>query len=664
MSVIIPVYNAEEFLAESIESVLSQSLKDIEIICVDDGSKDTSLSILEEYKEKYSNFTVLQQKNQYAGAARNYGTTVAQGEYLYYFDCDDLLYETALEELYQVAKEHEADVVRGKCRAFDHVTGEFAQVPRYELERVPEEDFGVLLNYKDHHDTILQCSVAPWAGIVRREFVVEYGIQFPVLKCVNDRAFFIETMARAEKVVISDVFIQNHRVNNAGSLVGKRFDNFDCQFKSYGFIAKRLQFLELELYRITLERELEDLKSWFFKSVEMENAQEIRNSIVEFIEQMDRTPWNNDITTTVWYKRIRKVFLDYRGTKVSVVMPIYNGATYLRECIDSVRVQTLEEIEIICVDDGSTDNSLEILREIENKDMRVQVITQGNKGASSARNKGIYFAVGEYLSVLDADDIFEKDMLEKAYLRGESQKADIVVFRADRYIQERKEYEDMLWSLNIDQMPEKECFAPKEITGNVFRSVVGWSWDKLFRREFISEENIRFQEIQLHNDLLFVYGAFVTAKRITVLDEVLVHQRKYAESLSAKCIAWWCVYDSLKELEMLLQEKGVYEQFQQDYKNYVLHLFFHMLGRLNAKDYAMAYEKMGKEWLEELGIFQHDRSYYYNGQEYDKAIKMKMDATKRWSVKRVTFAVKGFTLCLQEHGVMYTINRVKIKLLK
>lgn len=661
ISVVIPVYNAEEFLEESIESVLGQSLKEIEIICVDDGSTDQSLVLLQKYQEKYPNFTVLQQKNQYAGAARNYGTTVAKGEYLYYFDCDDILYDTALEELYLIAKTHDADVVRGKCRAFNHVTGEEATVVRYKLEKVPVKSFEKPLTFTKDYKVILQCSVAPWAGIVRREFVQNFKIEFPVLKCVNDRAFFIETMARANMVVISDVFIQNHRVNNVNSLVGKRFDNFDCQFKLYNFIAEKLKFMDEKLYRIALERELEDLISWFFKSRTLSNAEEIRTSVIQFVVELDKSIWDN-VSETSWYEKIQKVYNDYRDVKVSVIIPVYNGAKFLRESVECICNQTLHEIQIICVDDGSTDNSLKILQELQVEDMRVQVLSQENRGASVARNKGLELAHGEYLSILDADDIFEADMLEKAYNKACSQDADVVVFRADRYVQDSEKYEEMLWSVNTEQLPQKDCFAPNEISGNIFRSVIGWSWDKLFKRTFIENENIRFQEIQLHNDLLFVFGAFVVARRITVIDEILVHQRRYEESLSAQCIAWRCVYYALKELEVFLKSKEIYDQYEQDFKNYVLHLFYHMLGRLNADDYKEAYREMGRVWIEDLGIYEHDKSYYYNPNEYEKALKIRRDVLGIGGYKKHIYTVKGFFLCMQEHGISYTVERIKFKM--
>lgn len=104
--------------------------------------------------------------------------------------------------------------------------------------------------------------------------------------------------------------------------------------------------------------------------------------------------------------------------KVSVVIPVYNVADYLSECLNSILNQTLEDIEVICVDDGSTDGSLDILRHYEEHDMRLQVLTQKHMTAGAARNTGLDRARGEYVIFLDADDFFAPDMLEKTYARA------------------------------------------------------------------------------------------------------------------------------------------------------------------------------------------------------------------------------------------------------
>ena len=113
--------------------------------------------------------------------------------------------------------------------------------------------------------------------------------------------------------------------------------------------------------------------------------------------------------------------------KVSVIIPVYNVEKYLRECLDSVVNQTLREIEIICVDDGSTDSSLDILKEYASKDNRITVIGQQNLHAGVARNAGLAVARGEYLSFLDSDDFFELNMLAEMYNTAKKDGSDTVI---------------------------------------------------------------------------------------------------------------------------------------------------------------------------------------------------------------------------------------------
>ena len=119
--------------------------------------------------------------------------------------------------------------------------------------------------------------------------------------------------------------------------------------------------------------------------------------------------------------------------KVSVIIPIYNAYDYLRPALDTVVDQTLREIEIICIDDGSTDHSLDIIKEYQKADERVRIVTENNAGVSTARNKGIIRTRGKYIIFLDADDFYEPTLIEDMYEMAERESLDITVSRYDIY---------------------------------------------------------------------------------------------------------------------------------------------------------------------------------------------------------------------------------------
>ena len=128
--------------------------------------------------------------------------------------------------------------------------------------------------------------------------------------------------------------------------------------------------------------------------------------------------------------------------KVSVIMPIYNASSYLRPALDSVLDQTLFEIELICIDDGSTDNSLEIIKEYRERDERVRIITETNAGPALARNNGIRRARGEYIAFIDADDFVEPALLETLYELALKDNLDIAICKYDIYNSSKARFEN------------------------------------------------------------------------------------------------------------------------------------------------------------------------------------------------------------------------------
>lgn len=303
---------------------------------------------------------------------------------------------------------------------------------------------------------------------------------------------------------------------------------------------------------------------------------------------------------------------------VSVIIPVYNASKHLEECIRSVCTQTLESIEIICVDDSSTDDSLEILYRLAQYDSRIVVLTQKNAGAGAARNHGLRLAQGKYLSFLDADDFFDPQMLEKAFRKAEAEQAELVVFKADFYNEKLHTFSPCVYGVRESMLPAHRPFAGVEIEKDIFKTVVGWAWDKLFLTEFIRKNNLFFQEQRTSNDLLFVFSALVKAQRITTLPDTLAHQRRHAGgTLSVtREKSWMCFYDALIALREQLKAWGLYERFEQDYINYALHFSLWNLNTLNGPTRRELYNQLRKKCFRELGIVSYSRSMFYCSSEY------------------------------------------------
>lgn len=220
VSVIMPVYNAAEFLNESLGSLFAQTFEDFEIICVDDGSSDASLSILREYAEKRDRFTVLQQDHAYAGAARNLGLSRARGKYLLFLDADDRFLPKMLELTVGKAEETNADICVFAAEAFDHRSGK--TFPLTGACSPGPGQQGVFSRREDPEHIFSFTHPAPWNKLFRRAFILENGLEFQNTRSVNDLAFVLTALAAAERITTVSTPLLQYRKNNSGSLQGSQ----------------------------------------------------------------------------------------------------------------------------------------------------------------------------------------------------------------------------------------------------------------------------------------------------------------------------------------------------------------------------------------------------------------------------------------------------------
>lgn len=211
---------------------------------------------------------------------------------------------------------------------------------------------------------------------------------------------------------------------------------------------------------------------------------------------------------------------------LSVVVPVYNVEKYLAKCIESLLNQTLADIEIILVNDGSTDRSLEICQNYSNKDTRIKIINKLNGGLSDARNAGIDVAQGKYIGFIDSDDWVEREMYEYLFRIAENNKADIVQCEfVEAYD------EDTLISSNIkeeivtyDKIQALDLLHKKQ---NVKTIVV---WNKIYKREIFNE--IRFPKGRVHEDEFTTYKLLHKAKNIIDTNRIMVYYRQRPESIT------------------------------------------------------------------------------------------------------------------------------------
>jgi len=238
--------------------------------------------------------------------------------------------------------------------------------------------------------------------------------------------------------------------------------------------------------------------------------------------------------------------------KVSVLVPVYNVEKYLRECLESLINQTLEDIEIICINDGSTDSSPDILDEYSKRDKRVKVINKKNTGYGHSMNTGLDAACGEYIGILESDDFTDKNMYEDLYRLAKENDADIV--KSDWY---------NYWSTNAESRKDGKISAA-DVEGvvcartdkNLLRGP-SYIWSSIYKRDFLNSKKIRFLETPgaSFQDTSFFLKATMAAERIKLSSNAYIHYRRDNESSSVKSKGKvYCICDEYNEVERYINE--------------------------------------------------------------------------------------------------------------
>ena len=297
---------------------------------------------------------------------------------------------------------------------------------------------------------------------------------------------------------------------------------------------------------------------------------------------------------------------------VSIVIPCYNAEKYLDMCMDSLLKQTQQDIEIICVDDGSTDSTLDKLNCYAQADTRVRIFSQQNQYAGAARNLGLSKARGQYILFLDADDFFEENMVQDAYSAAVSDDADVVIFDAQCFDDATGEIKKG-WFLNTSLVPEKQPFCHEDCPEDFYQITTAVPWTKMFRRQFLLDTGLQFQTLRHTNDFFFVYSALAMAKRIRVLDKVLVNYRigQKTNLQSTKSKSPFCFYDAYKALHDKLEELGLLGVLHRSYANQVLNGCLYNLRSMNDRiSQEIVFEKLRDEIFHVLGIPDEDLSFF------------------------------------------------------
>lgn len=290
--------------------------------------------------------------------------------------------------------------------------------------------------------------------------------------------------------------------------------------------------------------------------------------------------------------------------KVSIIIPTYNVEAYLEECMDSVVNQTLRDIEIICVNDGSTDSSAEILKRYAGKDNRIVLINKENGGYGKAMNVGLDRATGEYIGIVEPDDYVPLHMYEELYAKAEEHDLDFV--KADFYRFTRSETGNMEMFYNhLSQNPAdyNVVFNPSMKT-EAIRFIMN-TWSGIYKKSFLEEYHIRHNETPgaSFQDNGFWFQTFIYAKRAMIVDKPYYMNRRDNPNSSVhdkgKVYCINAEYDFIRDI--LMRSPEVWERFKhmywfKKYNNYIGTLW--RIGAEHKYEYVMRFSQEFKRGLQ------------------------------------------------------------------
>ena len=513
ISIIVPIYNAENYLKSCLNSVLSQTFKDFEVLMVNDGSIDNSATICQDYAERDSRFRYFEKVNGGLSDARNYGLDRAKGAYITFLDADDFLFENYLEKLYQASRLSDSDIIIGGYCRFDGSDFYFYN-DHFKSESLISFTSAQAIQVLDSMlDVPFLTFSTAWGKLFKRGLFDE--LRFPYGKYAEDQFLIWKLYMRADNIHVFNNASYVYRMNPSGlsSVFSLKHLDYIDAIEERIRATKDLAGINIQhsfnMYDYVLQRMLGQLEAHQF----LDEAEQVR----EKLELAERTEY--------------PFLLENKNDLISIIVPIYNVEKYLRMCLDSIENQTYSNIEVLLIDDGSTDDSCKICQEYVSRDSRFRYIKKENGGASDARNFGIARAKGEYLSFVDSDDWLSLTYVEDLYQTSIRTHSDTVVSHYTIYSEKDRHYHVHIWDEYYERTYKGEELVLKlpslELDGYVYVT----SWGKLFHKKLFT--NIRFPKGKVIEDSRTNYKLFFKSEKIVYIHKEIYFHREGIESIGS-----------------------------------------------------------------------------------------------------------------------------------
>lgn len=515
LSIIIYINNDYEHISKCLDSITNQSMRNIEIICINDSSSDESLKILDNFSKKDKRVKVINNNN-YEGIINSYNQAIkcSEGDYISFINSRDWIDNQFYEKLYENSINKNLDINMCCVSKVNNETGLLNYNDPYFNCKCIKKFNNKVFSYKDIQNFIGDICTLSFNKIYKKSFLIENDIVFQK-NFYYAEIFFYETFLLADKVSFLDENLYYHRTNNMSSSL----NCVDDIFIAIHLIENKITFInQIEGYELLLNKFLNRI---FNNILKWEDDSELLfNKTKEYllnnkakVEKLKSVYLSSKIDTLLSSKDFEEFKEKERNLiKISVIIPVFNSEQTINKCLNSLFNQTLKEIEIIFIDDGSTDNSSKILFDYASKYDFIKIISQKNQGPGIARNKGIKKAKGEYIAFLDSDDYYVEDYALE-YMFNMAIEKNIKMCSANLRI--FNNYLGFYKQTETNENYEINFIEPNEY------GIPWFFYKNIYQRKILLDNNILFPDLLRGQDPVFLSKVFKLIDKILTVPIIL-----------------------------------------------------------------------------------------------------------------------------------------------
>lgn len=503
ISIVIPIYNAEKYLEECLNSIKNQTYKNFEVIMVNDGSKDESETICKRFLEYDARFRYFTKENGGVSSARNLGLDNVKGDFITFIDSDDWIAENHLELLINSIKKTNSDIVVSCYKEFDNNIDTYYTIVYTKQEKN-------LLNFeKMNRDDFLTifpklmslnvCFNNAVAKLFRKELV--NNLRFDTsIKYGEDLDFYFSLYLNVESISYVDELTYVYRIHGDSTT-----SNFNQEYAKQELSIFKKMFKKIQEIGLPTIHYFNKFQKLLKARVNYIKNKVLLNEHLDFLKNIEGT-------------------VTYPNTLISVVIPIYNVSPYLRLCLESIENQTYPYFEVLLVNDGSRDNSEDICQEFINKDKRFRYFEQENLGLSAARNTGILNSKGEFITFIEGDDFVVPNYLAELYQSALKNDSEIVIGSYKKFNENDNNYYIHVFDYKEEHFNQNELIQKRGIEFET-------SWGILFHKRLF--EMILFPVGKSIGDCFTNFKLFMESCKASYIHKDFYIHRIRKGSLSA-----------------------------------------------------------------------------------------------------------------------------------